>query len=264
MAYSVANYNIAQAAGITNTDTSLQAWSKVADWINASFSDIVTAEVKQNSAASFAQYGYVLVMFNGTGQGVMCGSHSTSANYVKYIYYGVAYKTSDNQNEMLTPYTSRYTTDINKVNLLVAKSDSGFIFQFYEVNGNEFVDANMGICLNCTDSNGALRRVVICDFVDASINNRGLKKCVIRVADEAEERVKDTVKNLFSIDTSAGVKTLLTSFIIPYTDCIPSGAYRVYGNKPNARVVFEMNGSKYVTGWNYGDDANNAIALRLE
>ena len=256
MAYSVNNYHVFTAAGLETGDTDEQIYTKIANWINGILSDVGTAEVFDVNSSLKA----VRFMFNDVRAGICFGHLYTSSTTVSKNFTGIVFPENSSTLSVQSVYTSYSINSIETLYMFVAVSDYGAFVCFYSTEGNNKDTAIY--CLKCKDDNNAAKNCCY-GFNKTSSNTGAVKVYVVQVGNESIYRVKgEGMTTNLQKDISISNKTLLTKFYIPYTDCIPDGTYLVTGNIPNAQTIFEIDGNKYVIGYNYED--RFVIALKLE
>lgn len=255
MAYSVSNYHVMTEAGIVAEDTDEQIYTKMAAWLNSLYSDIGTAEVFDVSDTLKA----VRFMFNDVRSGICFGNLISSSSYAEKKYAGYIYSENATALSVYPVHYSYPITNIADLYLFAAKSDYGYIFVFCTPES-----ANTSSCihyLKCKDGNGFEKNAT---FAVVRYNTSADSfNYTVQVENEGVGRIlKESVGSNLEKNIAVGSSTLLTKFIVPYTDFIPEGAYLLTGNEPTVRTVFELGGSKYVIGANY--NSRHIIALKLE
>lgn len=115
-------YNVYTASGCESTDDLATLSNKIRLWLEEEFSDLITVEIVENSETLH----YINCYFKGTnaGQRFICSTATNTSRAIHYLYnstYGV--KSQANYNNSAT------------VNLLVIRSEYGFVFDFFVDGG---------------------------------------------------------------------------------------------------------------------------------
>ncbi|GEM_PF-3428045 len=252
MAYSVNNYHVFTAAGLAADDTDDQIYTKIAVWLNSLLSDIGTAEVFDVSDTLKA----VRFVFNDVRAGICFGNLMTTAPE-RYLA-GYIYSSDATTLSVSATFTGHSITNIETVYLFVAQNENDCMLHLYTT---ENVARNATVYhLKCTDSNNISKNIA---FAAAYPANSTIPYYTIQAGIESICRIyNESMTNNLIKNLAIGNQTLLTKFIMPYTDCIPEGAYLLTGNAPTERTIFELNGSKFVVPDIF--DGRLIIALKLE
>lgn len=249
MAYTLHTYNVMDSAGITAEDNRATQVAKIADWINTSFGDIVTAETVSNLRVR------VLDKKVKAGFGWGGGSDAQSFRY-KYT------ATNSTDYSEWADYT-HLSYPLETLGLFVCRTGDSFVIDFIN-----------------TQNSMALMRSPLFMHLTGDVENT--KKAVCLVAyllnGSAETNLAVISENMITPSTNLKCsffgynnynldKTLLTRFTPLYENIVADDLYRIYGVMPETKSIFELNGVKYLT-LRYSDSANNidrlGFALKLD
>lgn len=251
-------HNVAEEAGVTSESSHLEIVYYIAQWINANYSDMVTAVPIEgtfnSSSASIitdlnnasSSIGNVAVKINGLNMGFIYNNASSSSSTNALRYFANDLIPSSVSNSLNSnAATGLPKANISSLRLKVIRSKYGFIMDFYR-DGAYVKDCK----ILCYDHNGTKTGFI---FTDSTLNAQ--TAFADYVSDYAEiggflkqsNYPQKTMQKLMLPGTETYCEHLyLTDYVIPK-------------NKP---YTFSGDGKTYVDI--YGDPAYRGIALELE
>lgn len=249
MAYSdyVQIYNVMDSAGILSTDDILTQCTKIATWVNATFSDIVTAEVLDENK--------VRIVDNAVKMGVIWGNcYGTTYIGRRLTYYKNNAWYYENNNEENNGY------EIESLKLFVCKTSNGYVMDFLSGIKTDWTTTPRFMILNSTNSLGVVKKIGIGSrrYYSPKYYWHVISEGAITLALDgySQEDFLGRANPIFN-------KTLLTKFTPINTDLICNTLYKMDGVMPNCKNIFELNGNKYLSlNYNaYGGGCGLALKL---
>lgn len=254
MAYSdyVQIYNVMDSAGITETDDLATQCTKIATWVNATFSDIVTAEVLDENK--------VIIVDNAVKMGVIWGNC-----YSTYIGRRITYYRNNAWN-----YESQYEDnngyDIENLKLFVCKTSNGYVIDFLSGTLTDWKSTPRFMVANSTNSLGTIKKVGIGGRRKEGYYGSPANWSWYVISEGAITLALDGYSQEDFLGRANPIcnKTLLTKFTPINTDLICSTLYKMDGTMPNCKSIFELNGSKYLSLNYFANGLGCGLALKLD
>jgi hypothetical protein len=251
-------YDVMDSAGIESTDTRATQVSKIAEWINGSFGDMVTAVTKDDTKV-FVYDNSLRVGF-AWGNCYATSGQATSYTNCRYGIYsgGTAYETGT------TSYASGLNVyTISTLKLFVCKTSYGYIFDFIRTSAVGHYNNPRFIVATGTDSYGNSTKLALVSDKD-STSSTAAYLWSAGVTENTTASTRKAQETFMGINNTQLQRTILTKYAPPGGDIITDGLYRMMGVLPPSKSIFELNGSKYLS-LNYYDYGNGcALALKLD
>lgn len=255
MAYSLQTYNVFDSAGITADDDRAAQVTKIAAWINANFSDIVTAETVDDLK--------VRVIDNKVRAGFGWGGNSATT----YYKYACVSRDASTYNEYANTAAA---FPIETLGLFVCCSGKNFVMDFINTQGT-VEPTIIPHFMHIVGKNGDTEKAVCIVNLFGSGGDTSYTNSWSVIS---ENMIVPSYNNIVSNYQFAGTsnynlnKTILTVFVPPYENLIATDLYRIQGTTPTNKTIFELNGTKYLAlkYWNSGNKneyeyANFALKL---
>ncbi len=256
-------YNVMDSAGITEDDDRATQVTKIADWINTAFSDIVTAEtfIATGDTATTVRV-FDKVVKAGFSWGTISGSSYVNSRQ-PLICVNNVYKTAFDISN-----TSFKENDclINDLGLFVCMTSSGYIMDFINMRSTTYSSQPRFMVVNATDINGDTKKLCCTASYSLNTGTNGRKNFWWTIS---EGCVSCSLSQYVQEDylgrrNTISSRTLLTKFMPMFEDLVCDTLYKMDGLMPPCKSVFELNGNTYLSLNYYDYGAGCGLALKLD
>ncbi len=224
-------YNVMDSAGITIDDDRVTQITKIADWINSNFGDIVTADTESDKR--------VRVLDNKVRAGFGWGGKNAETENFGYKYIS----SSSTDYTRLNSYTQDYP--IETLGLFICRSGENFVMDFINLSSTDYYSTQPYFIHFTASMDDETKHICMLAYDTSSA--RALSWYTIAENTIATSYTKGDNSGLNGYNNYGLGKTLLTKFTPPYFNLIADDLYKIYGIIPDTREIFELNGQKYLS-----------------